>query len=93
MTKIPNKLVIFGAVAAAALAVPGVLGPLMFEEAYATTRGERNQGAAAFQNAEGLINAQVAVPANVNVDDVNVAVAACVLSQTDDEEQCTVDQE
>lgn len=36
MEKIPNKLVIFGAIAAAALAVPSVLGALTFQEAYAT---------------------------------------------------------
>ena len=31
-----NKFILFGGIAAAAiLAVPGVLGPLMFEEAYA----------------------------------------------------------
>ena len=88
-----NKFVLFGAIAAAALVVPGVLGPLVFEEAYAQDRGPRNeQSANALQNAHGLVNAQVAVPANVNVQDVDVAVTACVLSQTDDAEQCTVDQ-
>lgn len=79
MTKIPNKLVLFGAVAAAALVVPGLLGPLMFEDAYA--QRDREQSARAFQNAQGLVNAQVAVPANVDVDVEDVAVVACVIAE------------
>jgi hypothetical protein len=76
MTKLQNRFVIFGAIAAAALVVPGVLGPLMFEEAYAQS-STREQSARAVQNAAGVVVAQVAVPANVNVEvtDVN----ACII--------------
>ena len=71
-----NKLMLFGAMAAAALVVPGVLGPLMFDEAYA--QQQRNeQSARAIQNAEGVIVAQVAVPANVNVQANDVT--ACII--------------
>jgi hypothetical protein len=78
MSKLQNKLAVFGAIAAAALAVPGVLGPLMFEEAYA----QRNeQSANALQNVRGLIVVQAAVPANVNVQDVDVDVVACVIAE------------
>ena len=71
-----NKFVLFGAIAAAALVVPGVLGPLMFEDAYAQA-SNREQSARAIQNAQGVVVAQVAVPANVNVEvtDVN----ACII--------------
>ena len=74
-----NRLVVFGAIAAAALVIPGVFGPLMFDEAYAQQRNE--QSSRAIQNAEGVIVAQVAVPANVNVQ-VN-DVTACILVEGD----------
>jgi hypothetical protein len=71
MTKLPNKLVIFGAVAVAALVVPGLVGPLMFDEAYAAT--EKEQSNRASQTADDtLVNVQAAVQANI--DDVNVCV-------------------
>jgi hypothetical protein len=79
MTKLQNRFVIFGAIAAAALAVPGVLGPLTFDQAYAQPNNE--QSANALQNARGLVVAQVAVPANVNVQDVDVDVVACVIAE------------
>jgi predicted small lipoprotein YifL len=72
MVKIPNKLVIFGAVAAAALVGPGLAGPLMFDEAYAQA-SPREQSNRASQTADDtLINVQAAVQANI--DDVNVCV-------------------
>jgi hypothetical protein len=78
MINIPNKFVIFGVVAAAALTVPGVLSPLMFEDAYAARDTEQSSNA--IQNAQGLVVAQVAVPANVDVDVDDVAVVACVVA-------------
>ena len=77
MIKIPNKLVIFGAVAAAALVVPGVLGPLAFQEAEAA-RDQRNE---ATQTArENLVNVQAQVQANVDADVRNNNV--CVIVET-----------
>ena len=77
MINIPNKFVIFGAVAVAALAVPGLVGPLMFDEAYAADDQSNN----AIQKAKGnVINAQVALGANVAVEDTNVA--ACIVVST-----------
>jgi predicted polyphosphate/ATP-dependent NAD kinase len=76
MANIPNKLVIFGAVAVAALVVPGLVGPLMFDEAYAAT--EKEQSNSASQTAKDtVVNVQAAVQANVDVQDVNV----CVITQ------------
>lgn len=71
MANITNKFVIFGAIAAAALVIPGVVGPLMFEEAYAQT-------ARANQRAEGVVAANVAVQAQnlLNNNDVTV----CIIS-------------
>jgi hypothetical protein len=75
MANIPNKLFIFGAVAAAALVVPGLVGPLMFDEAYAI--GDKSQSNHASQQAQdNVVNVQAAVQANVN--DLNV----CVLADT-----------
>jgi hypothetical protein len=77
MKKISNNLVIFGAIAAAALAVPGVLGPLTFDEAYAQA-SDREQSNRASQTADDvLVNVQAQVLANADVDisDVN----ACVI--------------
>lgn len=65
MVKIPNKLIIFGALAAAALAVPGVLGPLMLEEAYADQRATCKQR-------ENVVAACV----QAQVDDVCVGILA-----------------
>lgn len=85
MIKIPNKLVIFGAVAAAALAVPGVLGPLMFEEAYANHRDtHQNVGP---QTAVGVVAANVGANIAADVAIENNDVTACVLTG-----ECTVDQ-
>jgi hypothetical protein len=79
MTKLPNKLVIFGAVAAAALAVPGVLGPLMFEDAYATHRSRAELSNDQTNQAENVLaQANVGVNANVDVNDVT----ACVIVGT-----------
>jgi hypothetical protein len=69
MIKISNKLVIFGAVAAAALAVPGVLGPLMFEDAYAAQ--DQRQGG--LQNAAGVVAANVGVQAQVGLENNDIA--------------------
>jgi hypothetical protein len=76
MAYIPNKFVIFGAVAVAALAVPGLAGPLMFDEAYASHTDQSNE---ANQKAKGnVINAQLAIQANVDDTDV----AACIVVAT-----------
>ena len=75
MAKIQNKFVIFGAIAAAALAVPGVLGPLTFEEAYATHNEQSNRASQEARN--NVLNVQAIVQANVDVRDVNV----CVITQ------------
>ncbi len=77
MIKIPNKLVIFGAVAAAALAVPGVLSPLMFEEAYADHRRVNQETGQ--QTAVGVVALNAAVNANDVVDISRNDVTACVL--------------
>jgi hypothetical protein len=50
MKKLSNNLIILGTIAAAALAVPGVLGPLMFDQAYAQA-SDREQSNRAIQNA------------------------------------------
>jgi hypothetical protein len=74
MANIPNKLVIFGAIAAAALAVPGLVGPLMFDEAYATHNEQSNN---ANQRADdNVLNVQAIVQANADVRDVTVCVIA-----------------
>jgi hypothetical protein len=71
MVNLPKKFVIFGAVAVAALVVPGLAGPLMFEEAYAVSNREQSQNAN--QNADdNVLNVQAVVQANVQ--DVNVCV-------------------
>lgn len=70
MTKISNKLVIFGAVAVAALVVPGLAGPLMFDEAYATHNEQSNNANQQAKN--NLVNVQAAVQANL--DDLQVCV-------------------
>ena len=63
------------------------MGPLTFDQAYAQPQNE--QSANALQNAQGgLVNANVAIPANVNVQDVDVAVVACILAEGD----CSADQ-
>lgn len=73
MINIPNKLVIFGAVAAAALVVPGFLGPLMLQEAQADH--QRNE---ATQFARGVVALNANVQANVDVENNNV----CVVVET-----------
>ena len=75
MAKIPNKLVLFGAIAAAALVVPGVLGPLMFQEAEATHRQGHSDNSQNAVNRAGdtLVNVQANVQANVN------DVTACII--------------
>jgi hypothetical protein len=85
MIKIPNKLVIFGAVAAAALAVPGVLGPLMFEEAYAHHRDVHQEVGP--QNAVGVVAANVGANVNADVNVEDNEVAACVIVGECDIEQ------
>jgi uncharacterized membrane protein len=75
--KTPKNLVIFGAVAAAALVIPGMLGPLIFQQAEA----QRTVGAdQSIKQAigEGVINAQVGVQVG------NV----CVQALAADSEQC-----
>ena len=77
MAYIPNKLVLFGAIAAAALVVPETLGPLMFQDAEAAkTRvvgGDQSNQAA---DQEGVVNAQVGVNANVQTGDICVQALA-----------------
>jgi hypothetical protein len=74
MVKSPNRLLIFGAVAAAALVVPGLLGgPLGFQQADAA----KDQRIDAVQTAEGVVAANV--NANVGVDVSNNEVTACVI--------------
>jgi hypothetical protein len=78
MAYIPNKLVLFGAIAAAALVVPATLGPLMFQDAEAAkdTRvvgGDQSTQAA---DQEGVVNAQVGVNANVQTGDICVQALA-----------------
>jgi hypothetical protein len=82
MIKIPNKFVIFGAVAAAALVVPGVLGPLMFQEAHAAHR-EGHERVGAEQSIGQAIGAGV-VNAQVGVQVGNV----CVQALASDSENC-----
>jgi hypothetical protein len=72
MKTVSNKFLIVGAVAAAALVVPGLVGPLMFGEAYAEQSNNANQKAK-----ENVLNVQAVVQANVDVRDVNV----CVITQ------------
>ena len=75
MKTVSNKFLIVGAVAAAALVVPGLVGPLMFGEAYAI--GDKSQSNHASQQAQdNVVNVQAAVEANIN--DLNV----CVLADT-----------
>ena len=70
---------IFGAIAAAALVVPSVLGG--FQAAYADHRATHiDQSAQAFNQAENaLVQAAVAANAAVDVDVRNNEVRACVI--------------
>jgi predicted small lipoprotein YifL len=73
MKTVSNKFLIIGAVAVAALVVPGLGGPLMFGEAYAVS--DKEQSNRANQNADdNVLNVQAVVQANVQ--DVNVCVIA-----------------
>ena len=75
MAKLQNTLVIFGAITAAALVVPGLLGPLALQEAQA-----QRQAIDSVQRAVGgLVAANVGVNANVAVDVSDNQVAACVI--------------
>jgi hypothetical protein len=75
MKTVSNKFLIAGAVAAAALVIPGVLGPLAFQEAEASiVRGAPQSNNAASQ--EGVVNAQIGVNANVQTGDVCVQALA-----------------
>ena len=78
MAKIQNKLVIFGAIAAAALVIPGLLGPLGFQQADAAR--DTRQDATAL--ARGVVAVAANVQADVDVDNNNV----CVIAET-----CTTD--
>jgi hypothetical protein len=80
MTKLPNKLVIFGAVAALALAIPGMLGPAAFQQANAASENANR----AIQNTQGVIAVGVGVQANVPVEVENNNI--CVIADT-----CTTD--
>lgn len=84
--KIPNNFVIFGAIAAAALVIPGTLGPLLFQEAQAQ-RGQDQAIGRVQQTAEGVVAANVNVGANVAVDVSENNVAACVIVS-----ECPIDQ-
>lgn len=85
MVKIPNTLVILGAVAAAVLVVPGVLGPLMFEEAYAHHRDVHQEVGP--QRAVGVVAANVGANVNADVNVEDNEVAACVIVGECDIEQ------
>ena len=85
MKKLSNKFVLFGVVAAAALAVPGVLGPLMFEEAYAHHRDVHQEVGP--QRAVGVVAANVGANVNADVNVEDNEVAACVLTG-----ECNVEQ-
>ncbi len=75
MTRISSKFVILGAIAAAALVIPGMLGPLGFQEAQAA----KDQSNNAINTATaGVLAANVNVQANADVSDVNV----CVIART-----------
>jgi hypothetical protein len=80
MAKVPKKLLIFGAVFAAALVIPGVLGPLGFQQAEAARdqsqaidRVEQNAAAGV-----AAVNANVAANVGVNVEDNEVAACAII---------------
>ena len=85
MIKVPNKLVIFGAIAAAALVVPGVLAPLMFDEAYAHHRDVHQEVGP--QRAVGVVAANVGANVNADVNVEDNEVAACVIVGECDVEQ------
>jgi hypothetical protein len=85
MVKLPNKLVVLGAVAAAVLVVPGVLGPLMFEEAYAHHRDVHQE--VGDQRAVGVVAANVGANVNADVAIEENEVTACVLVGECDVEQ------
>jgi hypothetical protein len=77
MINIPNKLIIFGAIAAAALVIPGTLGPLMFQDAQAVRNAGNEQSLN--QGAAGL------VAANVGLQTGDV----CVQAINSESENCT----
>ncbi len=80
MTKLSNKFILFGAIAAAVVVVPGVLGPLGFQEA-AAAPNQSNRGTQTAQ--DNVVNAQVGVQANANIP-VRVQdnqVAICVIAE------------
>jgi hypothetical protein len=87
MAKIPNKLVIFGAVAAAALVVPGMLSPFMLQEAQAEHRETHQDRQTVTQFArDNVVNVQAGVNAKVDADVENnnvcvVVVASCEQDQ------------
>jgi hypothetical protein len=80
LINIPNKLVLFGAVAAAALVIPGTLGPLVFQEAEARHEGDRHteQSQNAVNRAgDTLLNVQANVQAQVTDVTVCLVVDDC----------------
>jgi hypothetical protein len=80
MVKVPNKLVIFGAVAAAALLVPGMLSPFMLQEAQAEHREtHQDRFEATNQARDSLVNVQAAVNAKVDADVENNNVCVVVI--------------
>ena len=87
MIKVPNTLVLFGAIAAAALVIPGVLGPLGFQQADAA-RDQSQAIERVQQNAAAgvaAVNANVAANVGVNVEDNEVAACAIIA-------ECDIDQ-
>jgi hypothetical protein len=72
MAKIFSPLVIVGALAAAALVIPAMLGPAVFQQAEAAR--DTRQDATAF--ARGVVAAAANVQADVDVDNNNVCVVA-----------------
>lgn len=85
MEKISNKLLLFGAVTAAALVVPGVLGSLVFQEAQAQSGVEQAIDQVGTATGAIAVNANVGANVGVNVEDNEVA--ACVIVG-----ECDVDQ-
>ncbi len=81
MAKVTSQLVIFGAIIAASLIAASFVGT--GQQAFAEQRARNEQSANAVQNAQaGLVAANVAVPVNANVQNVDVDVV-CVISASD----------
>ena len=81
MVKIPGKFVLFGAIAAAAVVIPGVLGPMGLQDAYAARGDQSNDATNTAENALVQANVQANVNAKDVVDVNNNDVAVCVIAR------------